>query len=60
MNWGAIFWIVMALAGTALVVGGAILYRSGRNPAWAGAGVAVGIIRWGILLFTLAVSSSVE
>ena len=60
---GVLIWLALALAGTALSVGGIILFL-GKKRAWiralAGAAVAVGVVMWATLLFTLPVSTTVE
>ncbi len=60
---GVLIWLALALTGTALIVGGIILFL-GKKTAWiralAGAAVAVGVMMWATLLFTLPVSTTVE
>ncbi len=60
---GALIWLALALTGTALIVGGIILFLGKKKVsvrALAGAAVAVGVVMWAVLLFTLPVSTSVE
>ena len=63
VNSGAILWLALALTGIALIVMGVIVYR-GRRTIWvrslAGAGVAMGVVMWAVLIFTLPVSRSAE
>ncbi len=60
---GALIWLALALTGTALIVGGIILLF-GKKRVWiralAGTAVAVGIVSWAALLFTLPASTTVE
>ncbi len=59
----ALIWLALALTGTALIVGGIILFLGKKRAsvrALAGAAVAVGVVMWAALLFTLPVSTSVE
>ena len=60
---GALIWLALALTGTALIVGGIILFLGKKGVsvrALAGAAVAVGVVMWAALLFTLPVSTIVE
>ncbi len=63
VNSGSIIWLALALTGIALIVSGVIVYRGGRTirvRALAGAAVAMGVVMWAALLFTLPASRSVE
>ncbi len=60
---GVLIWLALALTGTALIVGGIILFLGKKRVsvrAIAGAAVAVGVVMWAALLFTLPVSTTVE
>ena len=60
---GVLIWLALALAGTALIVGGIILFLGKKRVsvrALAGTAVAVGVVMWATLLFTLPVSTTVE
>lgn len=60
---GVLFWLALALTGTALIVGGTILFLGKHRVsvrALGGAAVAVGVVMWAALLFALPVSTTVE
>ena len=61
VNSGSIIWLALGLIGTALVVTGAMVYRGGKTVrirSLAGASVALGVVMWAALTFTLPVSQS--
>ena len=60
---GVLFWLALALTGTALIIGGIILFLGKQRVsvrALAGAAVAVGVVMWVALLFPLPVSTTIE
>lgn len=61
MEWDLVFWIVLAVLGAALVVGGIVAYRGSRSTGGRAGGaalVAAGVAMWAIILVTVPVSSS--
>ncbi len=61
MDWGLVVWIVLAVLGAALVVGGIVAYRGSKSTGGRAAGAALaaaGVAMWAIILVTVPVSSS--
>ena len=61
MDWGAVVWIVLGIAGAGLVAGGIVAYRGSATAgmrALSAASIASGIAMWAVIAFTIPTSSS--
>lgn len=61
MDWGLVIWLILAILGAALIVGGIVAYRGSAAVgvrAFAAAAVAAGVVMWAIILLTLPVSAT--
>ncbi len=61
MDWGAVIWIILSILGAGFIAGGVVMYLKSKNPvvkAFGAAAVAMGVVMWAIVLFTLPVSQT--
>lgn len=61
MDWGAVVWIVLGVAGAGLILGGIVAYRGSTNSgvrAASAAAMASGLAMWVVIGFTIPASSS--
>ena len=61
MDWGSVIWFILAILGTASIVGGIVAYRGSTTAgvrAFGAALVAAGVVMWGIIVVTVPMSVS--
>ena len=59
MDWDLVVWLVLAVLGGALILGGMVAFRGNRRTlvrVIAAAAMAAGVVMWAIVLFTIPVS----
>ncbi len=61
MDPGSLIWLILAILGAALIVGGIVAYRGSEAVgvrAFAAAAVAAGVVMWAIIVLTVPVSAT--
>ncbi len=61
MDWGSLVWLILAVLGAALIVGGIVAYRGSMSTGgrtFGAASVAAGVAMWAIILVTVPMSTT--